>query len=330
MSVISVHIADVYLQNKIFAIDDKKLNRDNFMLPYWLLRESMQKEGHSFNTFDLHKDKKSDIRIFIDRIDVPNDDSLKVLLLLECEVILPENWTKKAHDKFDIIFTWHDKYVDNKKYFKFNFPQVVPSKNYSFPRQNRFCIIAGNKKRVHPLELYSKRVEIIEWFQKNAPADLDLYGPDWDKHTFSGPKIFRAFNRIPQLRKALGRKYTFYKGMCDSKHEVLSKYDFCVCFENAKEIDGYITEKIFDCFFTGTIPIYWGPKNITTHIPQNCFIPFTKFSSIEQMYKELKNMSVEEKEAYRQNIKNFLMSSAYEQFSTEFFVKTIKSKIDNK
>jgi len=36
--------------------------------------------------------------------------------------------------------------------------------------------------------------------------------------------------------------------------------------------NGYITEKIFDSFFTSYVLIYLGAKNITEHVPSNCFI----------------------------------------------------------
>ena len=48
---------------------------------------------------------------------------------------------------------------------------------------------------------------------------------------------------------------------------------FAICYENARDIPGYITEKIFDCFFAGCVPIYWGgAPNVTDHIPANTFI----------------------------------------------------------
>lgn len=53
-----------------------------------------------------------------------------------------------------------------------------------------------------------------------------------------------------------------YGGEVFSKHDTLSKYKFSVCFENGKNLSGFITEKIFDCFSAGTIPIYWGADNI--------------------------------------------------------------------
>ena len=35
----------------------------------------------------------------------------------------------------------------------------------------------------------------------------------------------------------------------------------------AREIPGYITEKIFDCFLARSVPVYWGPGNIADHVP---------------------------------------------------------------
>ncbi|MCL1721757.1 glycosyltransferase family 10, partial [Vibrio parahaemolyticus] len=53
-------------------------------------------------------------------------------------------------------------------------------------------------------------------------------------------------------------RYKSYKGSVESKTHTLKNYKFCICFENAQMIEGYITEKIFDCFFSATVPIYWG------------------------------------------------------------------------
>ena len=45
------------------------------------------------------------------------------------------------------------------------------------------------------------------------------------------------------------------------KSEALNDYMFSVVLEN-DQYDDYFTEKITDCFATGTIPIYWGTRNI--------------------------------------------------------------------
>lgn len=66
-----------------------------------------------------------------------------------------------------------------------------------------------------------------------------------------------------------------------SKVETLGEYLFCYCLENQGGTKGYITEKIFDCFFSGSVPVYLGPTNITDYIPSSCFVDFSNFRSIE-------------------------------------------------
>jgi len=54
---------------------------------------------------------------------------------------------------------------------------------------------------------------------------------------------------------------------------ILNKYKFIICFENSYD-DSYITEKIFNCFYANTIPLYKGSNNITKYINNNTFIDF--------------------------------------------------------
>ena len=46
-----------------------------------------------------------------------------------------------------------------------------------------------------------------------------------------------------------------------TKDKALSEYKFSIVVENCS-VENYFTEKLIDCFATGTIPIYWGCKNI--------------------------------------------------------------------
>ena len=46
---------------------------------------------------------------------------------------------------------------------------------------------------------------------------------------------------------------------------------FSVAIENAK-YDDYFTEKILDCFASGTIPIYYGTDNISNYFNSNGII----------------------------------------------------------
>lgn len=76
---------------------------------------------------------------------------------------------------------------------------------------------------------------------------------------------------------------------------ILNSYKFVICFENSYS-NGYITEKIFNCFFAKTIPLYSGSPIISRFFDANAFIELnnnnyhehleliTKISNDEEMY----------------------------------------------
>jgi hypothetical protein len=59
----------------------------------------------------------------------------------------------------------------------------------------------------------------------------------------------------------------------DELLNIFNKYKFILCFENSF-CDGYITEKIFNCFYANTIPLYKGAPNVLDYININSFINF--------------------------------------------------------
>ena len=56
-----------------------------------------------------------------------------------------------------------------------------------------------------------------------------------------------------------------------NKIDFLKNYKFSICFENSKK-DGYISEKLFDAFEAGTIPIYFGDDSVTKLINNRAYI----------------------------------------------------------
>ena len=251
----------------------------------------------------------------------------KYLVIWECAIIKPINWDISLHKYFKKIFTWDDSYIDNKKYFKINFANKIPANlDFKTDKKDKFCtIIAGNKHVAHPLELYSERLKAIRWFEQNHPKDFDLFGIGWDKYFFRSP--FSILNRFEFLKKLFKPNYPSYRGEIQSKKEILEKYKYSICYENAKDAPGYITEKIFDCFFVGCVPIYLGAPNIVDHIPKNTFIDRRLFNSYEELYRYLKTMSENEYNNYLNNIREYLLSDKVYQFSSEYFAETIIREI---
>ena len=53
----------------------------------------------------------------------------------------------------------------------------------------------------------------------------------------------------------------------------------------------YITEKIFDCLYVGTIPLYLGAKDIADLIPEDTYIDCRRFFPWEEMHGKVMGMS---------------------------------------
>lgn len=230
-----------------------------------------------------------------------------VLVMWEPPTVQPELYDPKIHAHFGKIFTWDDDLVDGETFFKFHYPALVPrmEKIPSF-EEKKFCVmICRRLKSKHPKELYSMRKKAIEFFENKPNGEFDLYGFNWGK-----------------------AKYKNWKGALHSnKLEKLKEYKFSICYENMRDMKGYITEKIFDCFGAGVVPVYWGASNVTDYIPADCFIDRRRFVDEEEMYQFMRKMAKGEYQKYLDRIAAFLKSDQAKVFTAEYFIKNYLSKL---
>tara|TARA_Y100000389_G_C17460696_1_gene521406 strand:+ start:83 stop:1108 length:1026 start_codon:yes stop_codon:yes gene_type:complete len=323
-----------YLNNNIIFDSMSPLNRDNVFEKYVLLRKEFELKGYDLSTSDINPIVSSDIIVYLDMPKVmPANESVEksFLLLHECEVIKPENFHLENHKFFKKIFTWDDSLVDNKKYFKINIS------NYSFQSTNvsripidkkKLCILINNNKTYrHAFELYSHRIKAIRWFEKHHPESLDLFGQGWDNYMPPNSKVNKLINIFVRYKTRLiysrNHLYKTYMGTLTSKYKTMQMYKFSICYENARGLRGYITEKIFDSFIANCIPIYWGADNISEHIPSECFIDKRKFSSHEKLYEYISNMNETTYSTFLHAIEDFLHSSDAKPFSVDYYCKKI-------
>lgn len=216
---------------------------------------------------------------------------------------------KRLRRYFDYILTWDDDLVDGVRFLKFNYSVDIFNYQGGIPYNNRKLLtnISGNKESKNKDELYSARAEVIEYFEHFKSEDFDIYGTGWaNKH------------------------YKNYKGTVLSKADVYSNYKFALCFENQKNLKGYITEKIWDCFISKTIPIYWGAENIEKYVPKACFIDYRDFTSIEKMVSYIYKVSEYQFNEYIQNIEKFIESDSTFEFQPQAFANIIIRLLDRK
>jgi len=243
--------------------------------------------------------------------------------LMESEAVLARNWDWSRHRDFDVIFTWRGDMADGRRYVWLNYSKMLrPRFHPARVAPDRLCtLVAGNKFSYHPLELYSKRVEAIRWFEAHHPGDFDLYGYDWDRAIIKYPPAFRWLGKRMKFANVLHRPFytpfPSYRGPVADKLAVLAQYKFSLCFENARDIPDYISEKIFDCFEAGCVPVYLGAPNIGQRIPPACFIDFRDFSDYGRLYAYLKNMPERTYRGYLGSIYDYLNSREADPYRAE-------------
>jgi len=168
-------------------------------------------------------------------------------------------------------------------------------------------------------ELYSERIRAL--VALHSFGDVDLYGYGWDTSLYQILRNLPYSQSFPYMywrnRKALR---AIYKGSVKSKYETLSRYRFALCFENMA-MPGYITEKIFDCFFVGTIPIYLGATDIVKYIPKRCFIDMRDFDNYAELHAYLLDLSDQDISSFREAAREYLSSQQYQPFTKERFVE---------
>ena len=286
-------------------------NQDNWSLPYQALANSFVRAGYNFYTelptIDLASEVHTVFFHNIPSLEVCNKyksilDKF-VILILEPSHVMPPNYDLNLHKLFKKVITFDSRMVDDRKYFQYFFVQSnlkMVDTVVKFSDKRLCTLIGSNKSFFCPNELYSHRKEVINFFEKNNLLGFDFYGFGWNKELYNN-----------------------YKGKVPSKTDILKKYKFCICYENIKGLNGYVTEKIFGCFIAGCVPVYLGADNITDFVPKDCFVDRRDFKSIEDLYNFMKDITEEEYLNYLFNIKKYLNSELVYKFSIDYFLENI-------
>ncbi|OGN64434.1 MAG: hypothetical protein A3E80_06500 [Chlamydiae bacterium RIFCSPHIGHO2_12_FULL_49_9] len=223
-----------------------------------------------------------------------------VLFTWEPPTVQAESHDPKMWEHFGKIFTWDDALIDNKRFFKFHYPCLKQQIDevISF-KEKKFCVLINSRLcSKHPKQIYREREKTIRFFEDKV-GELDLFGRFWEKRGFKN-----------------------YRGTAADKIGTLKNYKFCICYENTRDVLGYVTEKIFDCFAGKVVPIYWGASNIADYIPKECFIDRRKFKDEQALYDFLKSVTEEQYEAYIESAAKFIKSEKAKVFTEDYFLET--------
>ena len=230
-----------------------------------------------------------------------------ILFIWEPPAVQPEAYDPIRQSRFHKIYTFNDDLVDHVRFFKFYLPYLSPRVEPIVPYEERkfLTLIASRMKSCHLQELYSQREKLIRFFEARPFEPFDLYGRYWEKLHFVN-----------------------YRGSIPGKLQVLKNYKFAIAYENS-HINGYITEKLWDCFAMGVVPVYWGADNITDYVPADCFIDRRRFKDDAEMLAFLKAMPREEWEGYVKRSGAFLKTKTAQLFTNENYARKIAEAVDH-
>jgi len=96
------------------------------------------------------------------------------------------------------------------------------------------------------------------------------------------------FHKLSAIRQVdSGGRYLNNIGRAvDNKLEFIRDYKFVFAFENSSH-PGYVTEKIIEPCFVGSIPIYWGNKQVDRDFNPRRFINYHDFNSEEALIQRI-------------------------------------------
>lgn len=93
---------------------------------------------------------------------------------------------------------------------------------------------------------------------------------------------------LPETHKPIGGSWESSNLM-----DTYQNYTFVFAMENSQD-DGYITEKIVNAFHAGSIPIYWGCRDVGAHFNKEAFVDVSDFSSLEACVEFVRNLQPED------------------------------------
>lgn len=216
------------------------------------------------------------------------------------------NYGNYGNNNISIYFYNHiDKIVETKSYiaipviyteinyFRNYYDSIKPSTTVPFEKK-KFCVILSQNK------------------MRGAEKD----------------RIYSFLSKFGECDFLSKYKWQIWKKSCYHSIELLNviqNYKFAFVCENSLA-NGYITEKIFNCFFSRCVPIYNGSPKIESYIDKSSFINVNNLNALAEHTDEIVELNTNE-ESFQKKINAPKINESY---SDEEYAVKLKNFIDEK
>ena len=191
----------------------------------------------------------------VDQVDSP----VKVAWLIEPYDLIPYMYDqiKTIEDKFDFVFTYEETLLKhNPDIYKFHPCDCSGIEFHSHKLHEKTKLVSM---------IYSEKTWLFGHRLRHIIAKTLIPQMGYDKIDFFG----RATENPLEL-----------------KSEGTNPYMFQIAIENAQR-RFYFADKIYDCFVTGTVPIYWGAPNIGDFFDMRGILIFNHPNELKEILESL-------------------------------------------
>ena len=225
-----------------------------------------------------------------------------VLVINEPTVVVPQHSDPRVLRAFDKVIR-----VGRPDEFPvLKWPQTWREPQTELNREKKAVVINADKWSFVSGQLYWLRAAISA-----KSDDVIVYGHGWSRNIF-----VRLAHRAYELLRTIGSGVTpnlkgstflasaprHYLGTVQDKIATMSKYKVALVIENSQEL---MTEKLFDAWFSGCVPVYVGPPLAPFGIPESLVIRCDE-PSIAALDLAIKKALETDHAAFAKEVRSFL------------------------
>ena len=135
-----------------------------------------------------------------------------------------------------------------------------------------------------PQELLSKHKNFCGFLVSNGHQTKGLDG------VMARDRVFQSLSNYKQVISGGGHLNNIGGAISYSQTKTwFSQFKFVICYENSSH-DGYMTEKVFNAYFAGAVPIYYADRSVLKDINPKAIIFAPDFESEEALIEYIKKV----------------------------------------
>ncbi|MEN9954858.1 MAG: hypothetical protein RLZZ41_522 [Actinomycetota bacterium] len=242
-----------------------------------------------------------------------------VLVANEPEVVIPEHSQIRILNEFDKVL----------KVGRPNSPEALKWPQTWLPiasnkeRQDRVVLVNADKWSFVRGQHYWLRAASSSQF-----TSVDVFGFGWERTAWVrlAHRIFelwrtmasRTWPNFQGVTKILATPLN-YMGSVSDKNSAMADYKVALVVENSSE---FLTEKLFDAWFAGCIPVYVGPPVEAFGIPRSLVIQVTE-PTVQGVRDGIDLAMAADREVFLANLREYLSSGVEVEWKAEFALKAI-------